>query len=339
MKQPRLFSKPLLRSVHWTVHRLLPLAGYRLEIRRSGELKLGLWRKTLRKGEKGQKGAVRGSAASARRLVLIPGFGDTPLSWLGVMALLQPMLRSRFDELVLVDFPGFTGGLARERSFHSMDLLREKLFDSLDSLRPRMIVGHSLGGWLASAYVGLCGAGERPRIKHRSYSGPETLILADPSGVFGTESFRVEWEGRFRLVIEEGFHHLRPHVFGREPFWFKYLHEEIARFTQDEDIVAFMQSVRDEHWVEKLLPSIRSKVWLLWGEKDTLTPAELAPAWLEKLAPETDARVVLLKGVGHSPQLERPGLTAAVLSQMIGGAKGVLRHRAAGRWLTVVERA
>ncbi|MCM2323502.1 MAG: alpha/beta hydrolase [Oligoflexia bacterium] len=329
--------QPVLRGLHWTAHRLLPLAGYRLEVRRCGDLKLGLWRKNLRSAP---TRAGRGAAAeSPRRLVLIPGFGDTPLSWLGVVGLLQPLLKRKIDELVLVDFPGFTGGLARERSFHSMDLLMDGLFDALDSLRPQVILGHSLGGWLGARYAGLCGAGERPKIRHRHYSGPATLLLADPAGAFGDPSLRAAWEERFQKLMKEGFQHLRPHVFAREPFWFEFFLPEVLDFAGSEEVIAFMKSIRDEHLVEKLLPSIGSRVWLLWGESDTLTPSRFASAWLESLPEATLVKLVLLKGTGHSPQLERPGLTALVLSLILGGSgDAVLRHRLAGRWWNVIER-
>lgn len=325
----------VLKGLHWAAHRLLIVSGYRFEQRRSGELKLGLWRKSFR--DSGRK-----------RLVIVPGFGDTPLSWMPVVSLLTPFLRRNFDELILVDFPGFRGFLASSPAFHSMDLLMEKLFDAFDSLKPHTIVGHSLGGWLTARYAALCGKGERPLethpTRHRKYTGPESVILAGPSGAFGNETIREAWAERFRKARDEGFHHIRPHVFGKEPVWFRWMEPEFRRFMSSEAIAQFLSSVRDEHLVEDLLPDVRARVSLVWGEGDTLTPPICASVWLQKLPASCRARVVLLKKVGHSLQIESPALTAAALAQLLSDKPerpGLLEGKAAkalaGRWLQLQE--
>jgi pimeloyl-ACP methyl ester carboxylesterase len=153
-------------------------AGYRLELRRSGELKLGLWRKSWRQAQ----------AQRPRRFVLVPAFGDSLLSWLPVLIALRPILRRHFDEIVIVDFPGGGGFLSHERSFHSMDLLMCATFDVFDSLGPHTILGHSLGGWLAGFYAGQCGGGDRPgRGAGLGFRRPERVMLVDPFGGLGAE--------------------------------------------------------------------------------------------------------------------------------------------------------
>src|SRR4051812_45546883 len=86
-----------LQRAHWLARASLWGLGYRLDLRHQGDLKLGLWRKQLRKTA---SSAGASKSATPRRLVVLPGFGDTPLSWMGVLALLQPVLRRRFDEVV-----------------------------------------------------------------------------------------------------------------------------------------------------------------------------------------------------------------------------------------------
>jgi pimeloyl-ACP methyl ester carboxylesterase len=127
----------LLRPVHAVIEFALKKAGFRWELRRQGDQKIGLWRKALRERPPGARPA---------RLVWIPGFGDTPVSWLSVLGPLMPLLRKRFDEVVLVDFPGYAGFLSREKPFASIDLLIQSLGDVLDSLEPRVVAGQSLGG-------------------------------------------------------------------------------------------------------------------------------------------------------------------------------------------------
>lgn len=319
---------PILRGVHWVAHRMLPAARFKLELRRSGELKLGLWRRTISTGKPPGKPKSR----SRKRFVIVPGFGDTPLSWLPVALILLPVLRRRgFDEIVLVDFPGFRGSLAREKSFHSMDLLMENLFDAFDSLKPHTILGHSLGGWLTARYAGLCGTGERG-------PGPHTIILADPSGVFGDESLKVTFANRFKMVMAEGFDHLRPHVFAREPFWFRFLVDEFRSFASDQDIIEFMKSVREDHFVEELIKHIKAKTWLVWGEKDTLCPTACLSGWMRNLPKGAKPRAILLKNIGHSPQLENAPATAAVVTEILLGRKTpLLPRQISKRWWDVVE--
>lgn len=333
----------LLRKARWAAHGLLRAAGFDFELRRSGELRIGLWRKNLR--PLGESFGVQ--RAPLRRFVLVPGFGDSPLSWLYVLSLLGPTLRKRYDEVVLIDFPGFQGVLADERPFDSMDLLFTKLFDVFDSLKPDTILGHSLGGWIASRYAALCGKGERPfrtplvgpstERGRPPYRGPETIILADSSGICGSESLKNAWTERWNEVMRAGdFHPLRPHIFNKEPFWFKYLVPDFSSFKMSEDTLTFLRSVKEEHLVEDVAHWIESKVWLLWGENDTLTPSVFSQAWLKKLKRETQVQAVFLRGVGHSPHIERPTLTAIVLTQMLmQEKKGWLTHPLAERWWTL----
>src|SRR5437868_6655235 len=114
----------LLRGVHFIAHHALRAAGFRWELRRTGDLKIGLWRKSWKKN------------GAPKRLILVPGFGDTPLTWLPIVASLTPLLKRRYDELVIFDFPGFSGFLSNEKFFHSIDLLRDAVGDIFDSLKP-----------------------------------------------------------------------------------------------------------------------------------------------------------------------------------------------------------
>jgi len=331
------FRDSFLKKARWAAHGLLRTAGFKLELRRSGELKLGLWRKNLRFS------GVKTKHSTPRRFVLVPGFGDSPLSWLYVLSLLNAGLKKNYDEVILLDFPGFQGILAHERAFDSMDLLCSKLFDVFDSLKPDTILGHSLGAWLTSRYAALCGQrkGEQNRQEahhvHSGYLGPRKIILANASGVCGTEELKTAWSHRWNEVIAAGdFHSLRPHIFGKEPFWFKYLVPDFGSLKMNEETLRFLQSVTEEHLVESLAHCIESRVWLLWGENDTLTPTVFSQGWLKFLKPETAVQTVLLKGVGHSPHIESPHLTAIVLTQMLDQERSQwLTHPLAERWWVV----
>jgi pimeloyl-ACP methyl ester carboxylesterase len=309
---------------------VLRQAGFHWELRRNGELKIGLWRKELRKRKSGDK------SLTPKRLVLTPGFGDTPLSWLVVISILNPVLKqAKFDEIILVDFPGFNGFMSTEKSFHSMDLLMGALGDVLDSLMPDTILGHSLGGWLVSRYAVECGQGVRPKVQKRhGYRGPRAIMLVSPSGVHESKELRAEFEALFRkLVRGEGVEVIRKRLFAREPFWFRFIEQDFRRFTADEGIFQFTESVREDHLVQEHLQDVKAETWLIWGAVDTLVPTAGVQTWLDGLS-ATNAHAVLLNGVGHSPQVEKPAVTAAVLAQILLGRKP---HERGNRWWKVLS--
>jgi pimeloyl-ACP methyl ester carboxylesterase len=338
------------KSLHLVGTGALWAAGFRWELRRAGEQKIGLWRKNW--ADDTRRSERRAYGKTPRRLVVIPGFGDTPLSWVPVLAMLRPVNRRQFDEVVFFDFPGFSGFLSNHPAFPSFDLLLESTFDTLDSLRPTAILGHSLGGWLASSYAIACGKKRRPsKTSQRAYSGPEKLILVDPGGAFEDQERRKEWKDLFRSAMERGFEALRPHVFGREPFWFRFLGSEFTRFLSQAEILDFMNSVDERHLVENELHEIQCPTWILWGELDSMMPASAASVWMKRIngewnasrqmpsggvpeGGEPKARAVVIRGAGHSPQLERPAATAALLGQVLSGQQP---HPWGARWWKIVE--
>lgn len=313
----------LLPALHGLARIYFKNRGYRWETRRNGEVQLGLWRKTFRKRPH--------NSAYPKRLVLVPGLGDTPLSWYGVLALLTPLLRKQFDEVILMDFPGFGGFLSREKTFPSFDLMMATYNDTMDWLKPHTIIGHSLGAWVTASYASLCGGEQRPVTNRLNYSGPEKIILVNPSGIFLNEQMKSDWIARFRRAMVEGFSVLRPHLFVKEPRWFPWIVPFFADFFSREDVIQFMDSFREEHALVHVVHQIQCPVWIVWGEGDSLIPSECATAWLEVLRSESPEKhhALLIKAVGHSPHLERPGVTAAVLARILGSNQSTQFE---GRW-------
>lgn len=297
----------LLRVLHFATQKMLNRAGYIWEPRRRGELQIGVWRKSLRKKQPQ-------SAPFGTKLVLIPGFGDTPLSWWPLLVALTPLLKRHYDELVLLDFPGYAGFLAQERPFDSMDRLEEVLTDVLDGLQPDTLLGHSLGGWLLARYA-VRSSGERANQSPRRVPVRQ-LVLVDPAGVFESESARSAWIARWERVLEEGFAALKPHLFAKTPFWFRAVEREFSAFVGREDLKTFMRSVREEHFLGPELSKVATPVSILWGEHDALLPAATLSRWMERIP---HARGAVIQGAGHSPHLEKPVVTAALLAQLLLG--------------------
>lgn len=296
--------------------------GYRWELRRAGDRKIGLWRKCFRKR------SIRKPIPT--RLVFIPGFGDTPLSWIGVLTLLEPVLRWRYDEVVLLDFPGYNGRLAGESLFDSFEVLLDSLFDVLDSLKPHTVIGHSLGGALATHYAAACGSGKRVGGKKQGFTGLEELVVIDASGFFEDEADIQAWDERLEKLLKERGKFWRPFIFAKEPVWFRLFAADFLKFLDHPELEPFIRSSHRGFELKPRLPEIRAKVSLVWGENDTLLPANLAQAWMRHLTgTRTPPTATLIRGAGHSPQAEAPGATAMILAQVLSGVK---LHALGKRW-------
>jgi pimeloyl-ACP methyl ester carboxylesterase len=303
-------------GIRWLGRKAFERAGYTWDLRRSGDLKIGMWRKNLRT-------RFAGRTASPKRFVLTPGFGDSPISWLFVMRLLIPALkRSSYDEIVMLDFPGFSGRLVEERCFPSMDLLMESTADVFDWLEPDTILGHSLGGWISARYAADCGAGKRPAVRKRhGYEGPRKLLLAASAGVYESDDVAIAVGELFAEAFgEKGFSALRPHLFAREPIWFEWVSKDFMRFATDPGIRQFFESIGEAHLLRGRLSDIRAQTSLIWGERDSMVPIGGIPAWLKGLdGTQGTPQAVLIKNVGHSPQVERPAVIADAISQILLG--------------------
>lgn len=303
----------LVKGLKSGVKKAMQAGGYRWELRRQGDVALGLWRKQLN--------PKRAQLEDARRIVIIPGFGDSALSWLPVWTALLPVLRRRFDEIVFLDFPGFGGWLSEARAFDSMDRLIDAVSDVLDDLRPQTLFGHSLGGWLSGHYLSDTARKIRPKHPVRmgvTYTGPKQTILACPAGVFESEHARKIWEEKFRGVQRDGFGAFRSELFSKEPSWFRLMVPEFARFFARQEIHEFMDSFGDHHLLTPELGRSTGEVWLLFTDLDGIAPVTAIPAWRELLG-ASEAGSVVIRNCGHSPHIEKFTVLLVVLGQIVSG--------------------
>lgn len=319
--------RDLHRGVHVVTHKTLTRIGFEYEIRSSGETKVGLWRLSL--------GKASAKVSQRSRLMMVPGFGDSSLSWAGVLALAIPALRKskKYDELIIVDLPGFDGFLSHETAFPSMELLLQTMGDIFDSLKPKALLGHSLGAWIVSSYAADCGGGKRPA-KQGSYNGPESLILMSPSGVFNEDSEHERFRDIFKDACEKDPELLRPYLFHQEPSWFKLLVPSLGPLLTREDIRQFIESFQTEHLVTPRVAQIRADTWLIWGDRDTLTLTEWRAGWEKGLSARSAparSETLILENTGHMIHLEKTIEVAQLLSEILAhgatrGPRGLFPH-------------
>jgi pimeloyl-ACP methyl ester carboxylesterase len=295
---------------------VLQASGFQWEILRYGESQLGYWKKSL--------DHQTTTNSYPKRFVLLPGFGDTPLSWWITLLKLESFLKKHFEEILIFDFPGFSGFLSKEKSFESIDHMILVISDVLDTLKPHTILGHSLGGWLAAIYATDCGNATRPR-SPCPYQGPKSIILISPSGVFSNDTVWEDWQKLFRSVMDSGFQQIRSHFFFKEPLWFPVVTPYFRTMFHREDILNFMKSFREDHRIDANIHKIQSNVFLVWGKQDAIIPVSCASSWMEKLDPKLHhpERMLILENIGHNPQIEAPFVTSAILKQVLANAENI----------------
>jgi pimeloyl-ACP methyl ester carboxylesterase len=288
-------SKPLIRYSHHAALKLFESLGFKFEVRHFGESRLGLLRWPLRKPPMGKL---------PRRLVMVPGFGDTPLSWWTVLAGMKPILKRQVDEVILIDYPGYSGFLHDEVAIDSMDELVRVFRDVVDSLKPEILIGHSLGGWLAADY-----AAERPDVVRQ-------LILVDPGGLVTSAEDQASYRDLFNKAATSGAEHLLPHVFAKAPIFIPWFQDEFFAFLSSDEVRSFIGSFEDRHLLNGRIGKIRAETIILWGDRDTLTPTKWMEDWLAQLPTSVKKTGILIRGSGHSPQVEKPGVVIALLTQI-----------------------
>ena len=271
-------------AANWAVARLV-----RREVRRRGDMEWALWRIPVPRLPQRLETTP---SLSRGRVLWIPGWGDSPMSWLGVIA--AAFVGSGYEEVVALDFPGFHGSLAHRRCITDMDRLLEVVRDQIQELHPEIVAGHSLGGWLAS--WGVLHADSRT-------PAPSKLMLISPSGVTGSPAERELWRTEMESWTRASEDEYVSRVFGNRPPLVAGLVKKFAPFMVREDTQEFLRSVRDDHFVDDRLHEMPSSVHLLWGSEDGVVPERFATHWVARLP---QARLECWPGVAHMPHLEAP---------------------------------
>ena len=219
---------------------------------------------------------------------------------------------SRKYRVIAPDLLGH-GMSAKPRSDYSLGAFAVLLRDLLDELgvARATVVGHSLGGGVAMQFV----------YQHPDYC--ERLVLIG-SGGLGPD---VGWT--LRLLSAPGAELIMP-IIAPQPVltagekvrsWFAKMGIESPRggeiwnayssFSDAETRQAFLRTLRSVvdyrgqavSALNRLNVRADIPIMAIWGERDAIIPVQHAYAALEA---RPDARLEVMAGVGHFPQVERP---------------------------------
>lgn len=243
--------------------------------------------------------AARGRK-DAQPLLVIHGMGDT----LGGWAQAAPLLTARY-RVHLVDLPGH--GLSAAPPDARFSTILAAVAAYARTLRNPVLLGHSLGGWLAVRLAG------DPSI---AASG---LLLVNPGGMLPTPAL---WEPFLALVQppkqeaqpakESARRYLRA-AFHAPPALLRLFPGEVTRAMAAPAITLFLGALTEADFLRpEELSALRLPVRLVWGESDRLLPAGTLDFFRRNLPAH---RFVPLARTGHLPHLESPlGLARALLA-------------------------
>jgi pimeloyl-ACP methyl ester carboxylesterase len=230
-------------------------------------------------------------------IVLVHGIADNALTWSFIT---NPLAHDY--PVYAIDLPGYGfSGLPCGRDYATLDEMCDVLVDFVRDVvgRPALVVGNSMGGWLAVKLA---------------WAAPELVrgvMLLDAGGA--PLEGRASWEPFGEAIGMQDFKSVRlafRRMFGAVPAPLLYLGQHSLRdlFQRKvvREFVASMVAVVDP---EELLLRARDlrelpvPAALVWGLNDKFLPAGSLEFFRDNLP---DAPKLLLSHCGHLPQRERP---------------------------------
>ncbi len=224
-------------------------------------------------------------------VVLLHGIADNALTW----GFMLPGLRA-IGPLYALDLPGFgLSGYPPGRRYSPIDeqvsvvrqLVRERIG------RPALVVGNSMGGWVAARLAEL---------------DPELVrgaVLLNPGGAM--LDGRLSWEPFLktlalgdlkvvRSVYRQMFGRVNPALYlGQRSFQTLFRRDPVAQFVAAANEDAFFRPAE--------LRDLRVPIGLVWGMADRFLPSGSFEFFRDNLP---GAALLTLPGCGHLPQQERP---------------------------------
>ena len=237
-------------------------------------------------------------------VLLLHGLGGSASSMAGLVSALSPLA----PRIVLLELPGHgrspdpAGGplSAREHGAVAIACAEELAREQGGKV---FIAGNSLGGALS-----LFAAHERPELF---------------AGVAGLNPAGAELSDEAMNVLPRAFPDaghgaavMARLLFARTPWLFWLVARDFARHWGTPTVQRILDDARagnDRSLGLDVLTDIRVPVLIVWGAEDRLLPASS----LQDFARIRGARVEVIPGCGHVPQLERPAVTRRVVAEFL----------------------
>ncbi|MGH2568791.1 MAG: alpha/beta fold hydrolase [Bacteroidota bacterium] len=231
-------------------------------------------------------------------LVLLHGLGTSSSTWFH----LYPFL-TREHSVIALDFPGF--GFSTTRDGGPMLSIGRHLealetFVEQKELPSFILVGHSLGGWIAAKYA----SAHQQKVNR--------LVLINTAGVYvgGVDAllraFDIHTTNDVRQLVNA--------IWYRYPWYFKPFLPTIRSELVKRGVPQFVRSIQREDFFDGELQRLEMPVHLIWGTEDRLISSETVRVLKEQLPL---LHVEYIKTCGHVPQLERPERMKEIFEKML----------------------
>ena len=226
-------------------------------------------------------------------IVLIHGIADSALTWAFVLHGL-----AKIGPVYAIDLSGFgLSGYPQGRRYASIgehvDVVRALITQVIG--RPALLIGNSLGGWIAA------------RLASESPANVSGIIMIDPGGA-GLAG-RTSWEPFVKTVAVPDLRTVRlifRQMFGITPLRLAlYLGQRGFQtlFRRDPVTHFVAAACEDDFLSPEDLGGIRVPSALIWGQADHFLPAGSFEFFRDNLPAPA---LLSLPGCGHLPQRERP---------------------------------
>jgi pimeloyl-ACP methyl ester carboxylesterase len=232
-------------------------------------------------------------AGQGEPLVYLHGAGTTT----GFKELL-PLSANR--RLIIPIHPGF-GASQDDAAINSMlDYVVHyaALFDQLNFAAPVDIVGHSLGGWIASLFAVLNGH----RIRRLALACPAGLRVPDHPT---TDMFTLRAEQVLLAIVAS------PEALARMTSAPPTTDIKIARYREMTSLARVIWDRNYEPKLTRWLGRVATPTLILWGEQDRIIPVEQAKVWAARLA---ISEIATFANTGHLLFFEKPEAVARLQS-------------------------
>jgi abhydrolase domain-containing protein 6 len=205
-----------------------------------------------------------------------------------------------------LDLPGY--GFSKITSgdpfftLHQMDYALEHFILSTQQL-PIMLVGHSLGGWIAARYA----------VKHPD--SVSHLILINNAGI-RYDGYEQQADA-FTIKNIDDVRRLLQQMWFRYPWYFKPFTSSIYHTLIKKDVGRFVRSIKEEDLLNQSLASLTMPMDVIWGTEDGLISKKSMDI-MKRLMPTMKEHFI--SRCGHVPQLERPRELTSLLKIILASS-------------------
>ena len=243
-------------------------------------------------------------------VVLLHGNCETSDIWSGIQSHLVKKFR-----IITIDLPGFGGSPLLDYAFSLEDVAKEinSFLDSI-KLNKYVLIGHSLGGYIALAFAKL-------------FEDKLLGLGLFHSSVFEDDSEKKESRTKLMEFIKANGVKLFIKTFIPSLFYKENLYplkdivhdlKKSAEQTQPESVIQYARAMRDRNSSEDILKEFSKPVMFIIGDEDASVPLDKS---LQQVKLPRNSHFLRLDETGHMGMFEKPDETTKFIEGFLNFCK------------------